>query len=121
MALFDNILSGGNWVTGLAIGVGAEVVLPLATPILRPVAKTAIKSRILAYQGAAGLVESIGDLVAEAVAEAGQETPPASEAAPHHTGRAQPHRGGIRTEAKPRQRKPRSTRPAGVSRAGDRL
>lgn len=25
MALFDDILSGGNWVTGLAIGVGAVI------------------------------------------------------------------------------------------------
>ena len=72
MALFDDILSGGNWVTGLAIGVGAVVILPLATPILRPVAKTAIKGGILAYQGAAGLVQEIGDLVAEAAVEAGQ-------------------------------------------------
>src|SRR5215471_272085 len=125
MALFDDIpvvgeiLGGGNWVTGLAIGVGAVVVLPLATPILRPLAKTAIKGGILAYQSAAGLVEGIGDLVAEAVTEAGPETPPASEAAPHNTG--QPRLGGIRTEARPRQRKPRSTRPAGVPRAGNRL
>ena len=51
MALFDDILSGGNWVTGLAIGVGAVVVLPLAVPFLRPLAKTAIKGGILAYQG----------------------------------------------------------------------
>jgi len=51
MALFDNVLGGGNWVTGLAIGVGAAVVLPLVAPILRPVAKTAIKGGILAYQG----------------------------------------------------------------------
>ena len=28
MALFDDILSG-NWVTGLAIGVGAVIILPL--------------------------------------------------------------------------------------------
>jgi hypothetical protein len=69
MALFDDILSGGNWVTGVAIGVGAVVILPLAAPILRPLAKTAIKGGILAYRGAAGLVEGIGDLVAEAVAE----------------------------------------------------
>jgi hypothetical protein len=70
MALFDDILSG-NWVTGLAIGVGAVVVLPLAAPILRPLAKTAIKGGILAYQGAAELVEGISDLVAEAAAEGG--------------------------------------------------
>ena len=37
MALFDDVLGGGNWVTGLAIGVGAVVVLPLVAPILRPV------------------------------------------------------------------------------------
>ena len=65
MALFDDILSGGNWVTGLAIGVGAVIILALAAPILRPLAKTAIKGGILAFRGGAGLVEGIGDLVAE--------------------------------------------------------
>jgi hypothetical protein len=70
MALFDDILSGGNWVTGLAIGVGAVVVLPLAAPVLRPLAKTAITGGILAYRGASGW---IGDLVAEAIAEGGGE------------------------------------------------
>ena len=59
LAPFDDILSGGNWVTGLAIGVGAVVILPLAAPILRPLAKTAIKGGILAYQGATELVEGI--------------------------------------------------------------
>ena len=68
MALFDDILSGGNWVTGLAIGVGAMIILPLAAPVLRPLAKAGIKGGILAYQGAAELIEGIGDLVAEAVA-----------------------------------------------------
>ena len=51
MALFDDILSGGNWVTGLAIGVGAVIILPLAAPIIRPLAKTAIKGGILAIEG----------------------------------------------------------------------
>jgi hypothetical protein len=74
MALFDDIpvvgeiLSGGNWMTGLAIGVGAVIVLPLAAPILRPLAKAAIRGGNLAYRGASGWV---GDLVAEAVAEGG--------------------------------------------------
>ena len=72
-ALFDDILSGGNWVAGLAIGVGAVIILPLAAPILRPLAKTAIKGGILAYRGGAGLVEGNGDLVAEIVAEDGEE------------------------------------------------
>jgi hypothetical protein len=76
MALFDDIpviedtLGGGNWMTGLAVGVGAVVVLPLAAPVLRPLAKTAITGGILAYRGASGW---IGDLVAEAIAEGGGE------------------------------------------------
>jgi hypothetical protein len=95
MALFDDIFSGGNWVTGLAIGVGAVVILPLAAPILRPLAKTAIKGGILAYQGAAGLFEGIGDLVAEAAAETGGEiSPPASQRVVHTSGRAQPRHSG---------------------------
>jgi hypothetical protein len=94
LALFDDILSGGNWVTGLAIGVGAIVVFPLAAPILRPLAKTAIKGGILAYRGAAGLVEGVGDLVAEAVAESGEEVATrAVEGAAQATGMARPRRG----------------------------
>jgi len=50
--VFEDIVVGGNLMTGLAIGVGALVVLPLAAPLLRPVAKTAIKGGILAYRGA---------------------------------------------------------------------
>ena len=90
MVPFDDILSG-NWVTGLAIGVGAVIVLPLAAPILRPLAKTAIKGGILAYRGAAELVEGISDLVAEAAAEGrGEQTP---EGAAPPTGMARPGRG----------------------------
>jgi uncharacterized membrane protein len=73
MALFDDVLSGGNWVTGLAISVGAVVILPLAAPILRPLAKTAIKGGILTYRGTAGIFGGLSDLVAEAVAEGGEE------------------------------------------------
>ena len=73
----------------MAIGVGAVVVLPLAAPILRPLAKTAIKGGILAYQGAAELVEGISDLVAEAAAETGGEQTP--EGAAEATG-ARPQR-----------------------------
>ena len=95
MALFDDILSGGNLVTGVVLGVGAAVILPLAGPILRPLAKNVIKGGILAYQGAAGLIEDISDLVAEAAAETGREiTPPTPQGAAHTTGRAQPRRSG---------------------------
>src|SRR5262244_4611801 len=101
MTLFDDILSG-NWVTGLAIGLGAVVILPLAAPVLRPLAKTAIKGAILAYEGATGLVQGIGDLVAEAAAEAGGEvTTQVLEGAAQATVTGRPRRGGIRTEARP--------------------
>jgi hypothetical protein len=33
---FDDTPSGGNWVTGLAIGVAVVIILPLASPIFRP-------------------------------------------------------------------------------------
>jgi hypothetical protein len=89
MALFDDVLSGGNWVTGLAIGIGAVVVLPLVAPVLRPLAKTAIKGGILAYQGVAGMIEGIGDIVTEAAAETGQQvTTTAQPAEARTTGRA---------------------------------
>src|SRR5215467_5901716 len=101
MALFDDVLGGGNWVTGLAIGAGAVIVLPLVAPVLRPVAKTAINGGILAYQGAAELFEGISDLVAEAVAEAGEEvTTEAPEGAAQATGTTRPRRAGIRSEAR---------------------
>jgi hypothetical protein len=100
MALFEDIFSAGNWVTGLAVGVAAIVVLPVVAPILRPLAKTAVKGGILAYQGAAGLFEDISDLVAEAVAEAGGEVPTqALEGAAQVTGTTRPRRTGTRAEA----------------------
>jgi len=73
----------GFGLTGLALGGGTVVVLPLAAPILRPLAKTAIKGGILAYQGAAGLFEGVGDLVAEAVADSGGVATQAREGATH--------------------------------------
>jgi hypothetical protein len=88
-------------VTGLAIGVGAVVILPLAAPILRVLAKTAIKGGILAYRGAAGLFERVGDLVAEAVAESGGEVATrAVGGTARATGIPRPRRGGIRTGAR---------------------
>ena len=91
MALFDDILGGSNWVTGLAIGASAVIILPLAAPILRPLAKAAIKGGVLAYQGAAELIEGIGDLVAEAVAETERETSASAlEGAAQATGKSRP-------------------------------
>jgi uncharacterized membrane protein len=88
MALFDDIVSGGDLLTGVALCVGAAIILPLAGPILRPLAKNVIKGGILAYQGAAGLIENISDLAAEAAAETGREITPR-----HSDGRHTPQSG----------------------------
>jgi hypothetical protein len=77
MALFDDILNGGNLVTGVLVGVGALVAWPLISPIARPAAKSLIKAGLIAYQQAeqlyAGAVEGIGDIVTEAQQEIGAE------------------------------------------------
>jgi hypothetical protein len=79
MALLDDILEGGNLMTGLAIGVGALIAWPLISPIARPLAKSIIKGGLIAYRQAeqlyAGAVEGIGDIVAEAQQEVGATTP----------------------------------------------
>src|ERR1700761_5451909 len=83
MALED-MLKGGNIVTGLAIGVGSVIVAPLIVPaltgLLRPVAKTAIKGGIVVYdwgrQAAAQVGEATSDMVAEVRADAQHARPP---------------------------------------------
>jgi hypothetical protein len=70
MAIFDDMLKGGNIVTNLAIGVGFALLAPVVKPIIRPVAKSAIKTGLAAYdQGRialAELSEQASDVVAEA-------------------------------------------------------
>ena len=82
MALFDDIVNGGNVVTGVLVGVGALVAWPLISPIARPAAKSLIKAGVMAYQQAeqlyAGAVEGIGDIVAEAREEITATTTAAS-------------------------------------------
>jgi hypothetical protein len=73
MALVDDVLKGGNLVTGLAVGAAAVIGWPLVIPLLRPLAKTAVKGGILAYREAtrmsAGTVRALGDLANEAIEE----------------------------------------------------
>jgi hypothetical protein len=77
MAILEDMLKGGNIVTGLAIGVGAAVVGPILIPvfgsILRPVTKAVVKAGMVAYdaarEGAERLNEASGDVVAEARSE----------------------------------------------------
>ncbi|MBO0738025.1 MAG: hypothetical protein J2P48_15860 [Alphaproteobacteria bacterium] len=97
MALFDDLVSteilsaeilGVNVVTGLAIGV-ALVVMPLAAPVLRPIAKATIKGGIYAYNSAAELYNQAASGVTDLAGEVQRElstTPPAASAL--HRGRA---------------------------------
>jgi hypothetical protein len=85
MAIFEEALKGGNVVTGLAIGVGALVLAPLAAPLLRPITKTILKAGLVAYDQSrvafAEMNERASDLVAEArseMAETSRETASAS-------------------------------------------
>jgi hypothetical protein len=73
VALFDDILNGGNLVTGVVVGAGALIAWPVVSPILRPLAKTTIKRGILGYREVTRLYEStargFGDIVREALDE----------------------------------------------------
>lgn len=77
MAIFEDVLRGGNIVTGLAIGVGFALLAPVVKPFVRPLAKTAIKAGLAAYdQGrvaVAELTEHAGDIVAEVRSEMAEE------------------------------------------------
>ena len=83
MALLDDILNGGNLMTGLIVGAGALIVWPLIGPAMRPIAKTAIKGGLIAYREAERLytsaVEGIGDITAEAQQEIGAARPAQSD------------------------------------------
>ncbi|APO68851.1 hypothetical protein IE4872_CH03251 [Rhizobium gallicum] len=83
MAILEDALKGGNVVTGLAIGVGAIVLAPLAAPLLRPITRTVLKAGLVAYDqtrvAVAEMNERATDLVAEAraeMAETGAESRP---------------------------------------------
>lgn len=73
MSMLEDAFKGGNIATGLAVGVGAAVLIPLAMPVLRPLSKVAVKAGLSVYdQGRvafAELSERTNDLVAEARAE----------------------------------------------------
>jgi hypothetical protein len=77
MALIDDMFKG-NIAAGLALGVGATMFGPTAVrtlgSILRPAAKTLIKSGLVFYRETLSEIgEMAADLVAEARAELDQE------------------------------------------------
>ena len=43
MALVEDVLKGGDLVTGIAVGAAAVIVWPLIRSLVRPLAKTVIK------------------------------------------------------------------------------
>jgi hypothetical protein len=75
MALADDVLESGNIFSGLVIGAAALIVWPLTRPLVRSLAKTAIKGGILTYREATrlydGTVRGIDDLAKEAIEEIG--------------------------------------------------
>ena len=70
----------------LLIGAGAVIVTPILLPLLKPVAKSAIKTGVVLYEKTKGTIaeagEVLGDIVAEAKAEltAGQASQSAMQA-----------------------------------------
>lgn len=85
MALFEDLFEGGIIGPGLAIAgvvVLAPTVVPAAGRLLRPIAKTVIKTGMMLYRETlSGVGDVAGDLVAEARAELEDET----RAAPRRT------------------------------------
>jgi hypothetical protein len=77
MALVDDVLKSGNLVTAIALGAVAVIAWPVMRPLVRPLAKTAIKGGISVYREATrlydGTMRGIGDLAAEAIAEIGPD------------------------------------------------
>jgi hypothetical protein len=82
MALIEDIFKG-NATTGLALGIGAVLLVPAVLPalgrVLRPAAKAAIKGGMVLYRETfAEIGEFTSDLVAEARAELESKTAPAA-------------------------------------------
>lgn len=74
MAFLEDAV-GGLTSTNVLIGIGALVAVPLVLPVLRPLAKTAIRGGIYVADTAREMLaeagEQVSDLVAEVRAEAG--------------------------------------------------
>lgn len=79
MALFEDVLKGGNITTGLAVGLGMAVLTPLVMPVLRPVAKSVLKAGLMAYDGGRAALSAVGHeaegVVFEARSEMGARQP----------------------------------------------
>jgi hypothetical protein len=98
MAFFEDLAEGeilsGNVLGGLAIGAAALIAIPVAAPLLRPIAKAAIKGGIYAYNGAVELYNQATSGLAEFAAEAQRElNATTSTSAPRRSGGAATEHG----------------------------
>jgi hypothetical protein len=58
---------------GIIAGVGAIIAAPFVIPVLKPVAKAAIKGGIVAYEKSKAVLSETGELLEDLVAEAKAE------------------------------------------------
>ena len=79
MAQNDNLLKGA------AIGVGVAILVPVVVaalmPVIRPMARSALKAGIFAYEKGRETLDGIGETVDDLVAEVEEELVDAHEAA----------------------------------------
>ena len=72
MAQLDGLMRN-DLMKGVAIGLGIAVLVPAAVvalaPVLRPVARSAMKAGILAYEKTREAVSAVGEVVDDLVAE----------------------------------------------------
>jgi hypothetical protein len=69
LALFDDALKGENILITALIVTGVAVATPVASAVLRPLAKTLIKGGLLAYDYGRQALSGAGDLFEEARTE----------------------------------------------------
>jgi hypothetical protein len=102
MALFEDMFKGGNIVTGVAIAVGAAVIVPLVAPavggMLRPLAKAVIKGGLVAYDYGRQAVAQAGEMASDLTAEVRAE---ANQAAAEAGGSGTAGTSGVSPETKP--------------------
>ena len=86
--MFDSIFKGGAIIAGLAIGVGAVVLAPLVVPVLRPLAKSAIKAGMMAYDEASVALAELGETAGDIFAEVRSEMTTVESNGAGHNGRS---------------------------------
>jgi hypothetical protein len=71
------MLRNDDLLKGVAIGIGAAILVPVVivalAPIVKPLARSALKSGILAYEKFRESVEEFGETVEDMVAEVEEE------------------------------------------------